>query len=171
MTTLQKEYPTLTKNTENNRLTSDTVLRAEPREDRPKPCPVCGARTRQQGMRMQIIEDEIIRWLRENNVTATDSCIFCVEKHVGRALILWEESLSAQDSGTAEGVGRVNTYLNHIKIIGHLGNAYDESADYPELHEVLKKAERQYRYSGTVPPWADILTELKKVKEEMKRPQ
>lgn len=134
-----------------------------------KPCPVCGARTRQQGHRMAVIEDEIIRWIRDNNITATDSCIFCVEKHVGRALVLWEESLSAQDSGTETGESRVNLYLNHVKIIGHLGNAYDESADYPELHELLKKAERWYRYSGTVPPWDEILNAMKKVKDEQSK--
>ena len=97
---------------------------------------------------------------------ASDSCILCVEKHVGRAIVLWEELLSATGSGTKEGEASVNVYRNHIKIIGHLGNAYDESADFVELHEMLKEAERNYRYEGIVPNWEVILKDMERVKSQ-----
>ena len=59
----------------------------------------------------------------------------------------------------------MNVYRNHIKIIGHLGNAYDESADFPELHELLKAAERNYRYEGIAPDWPALLALMEKIKE------
>lgn len=128
-------------------------------------CPTCGAIRERLG-RMERFEDEIVRWLRETNAAASDSCILCVEKHVSRALVLWEELLSATGSGTKEGEASVNVYRNHIKIIGHLGNAYDESADFVELHEMLKEAERNYRYEGIVPNWEVILKEMERVKSQ-----
>lgn len=127
-------------------------------------CPTCGAIRERMG-RMTRFEDEIVRWLRETNAAASDSCILCVEKHVSRALVLWEELLSAAGSGAKDGSAAVNVYRNHIKIIGHLGNAYDESADFPELHELLKAAERNYRYEGIAPDWPALLALMEKIKE------
>lgn len=127
-------------------------------------CPTCGAIRERLG-RMERFEDEIVRWLRETNAAASDSCILCVEKHVSRALVLWEELLSAAGSGAKDGSAAVNVYRNHIKIIGHLGNAYDESADFPELHELLKAAERNYRYEGIAPDWPALLAAMGKIKE------
>lgn len=127
-------------------------------------CPTCGAIRERMG-RMTRFEDEIVHWLRETNAAASDSCILCVEKHVSRALVLWEELLSATGSGTKDGSAAVNVYRNHIKIIGHLGNAYDESADFPELHELLKTAERSYRYEGIAPDWPALLAAMEKIKE------
>lgn len=127
-------------------------------------CPTCGAIRERLG-RMERFEDEIVRWLRETNAAASDSCILCVEKHVSRALVLWEELLSATGSGAKDGRAAVNVYRNHIKIIGHLGNAYDESADFPELHELLKGAERNYRYEGIAPDWPALLAAMGKIKE------
>lgn len=135
------------------------------RNEKQRKCPTCGAIRERMG-RMTRFEDEIVRWLRETNATASDSCILCVEKHVSRAMILWEELLSASGSGTKDGVASVNVYRNHIKIIGHLGNAYDESTDFVELHEMLKEAERNYRYEGIVPNWEVILKEMERVKSQ-----
>lgn len=126
-------------------------------------CPTCGA-IRERVRHMGRFEDEIVRWLRETNAAASDSCILCVEKHVSRALVLWEELLSAAGSGAKDGSAAVNVYRNHIKIIGHLGNAYDESADFPELHELLKAAERNYRYEGIAPDWPALLAAMEAVK-------
>ena len=128
-------------------------------------CPTCGAIRERLG-RMTRFEDEIVRWLRETNAAASDSCILCVEKHVSRALVLWEELLYAAGSGAKDGSAAVNVYRNHIKIIGHLGNAYDESADFPELHELLKAAERNYRYEGIAPDWPALLAEMEAVKQK-----
>ena len=126
-------------------------------------CPTCGAIRERMG-RMTRFEDEIVHWLRETNAAASDSCILCVEKHVSRALVLWEELLSAAGSGAKDGSAAVNVYRNHIKIIGHLGNAYDESADFQELHELLKTAERNYRYEGIAPDWPALLAAMEAVK-------
>lgn len=128
-------------------------------------CPTCGAIRERMG-RMTRFEDEIVRWLRETNAAASDSCILCVEKHVSRALVLWEELLSVAGSGAKDGSAAVNVYRNHIKIIGHLGNAYDESADFPELHEQLKAAERNYRYEGIAPDWPALLAAMEAVKQK-----
>lgn len=67
-------------------------------------------------------------------------------------------------TGTKEGEVSVNIYRNHIKIIGHLGNAYDESTDFIELHEMLKEAERNYRYEGIAPNWNELLVEMEAIK-------
>lgn len=141
---------------------SDLAQKRRAQLDQQK-CPVCNA-SRERRYLMGNLEDQIITWLRDNNVTPFDSCILCVEKHVGRAVILWEELLSAKQSGTEDGTARVNIYKNHIKILGHLGNAYDESADYSELHDFLKIAERNYRYEGTAPDWPTLLALMEAVK-------
>lgn len=69
-------------------------------------------------------------------------------------------------TGTKEGEASVNIYRNHIKIIGHLGNAYDESTDFIELHELLKEAERNYRYEGIAPKWEALFKEMERVKSQ-----
>ena len=144
--------------------TPEEIAAASMEQRRRNACPTCGA-IRERMRHMERFEDEIVRWLRETNAAASDSCILCVEKHVSRALVLWEELLSAAGSGAKDGSAAVNVYRNHIKIIGHLGNAYDESADFQELHELLKAAERNYRYEGIAPDWAALLTAMEKIKE------
>lgn len=144
--------------------TPEEIAAASTEQRRRNACPTCGA-IRERMRHMERFEDEIVRWLRETNAAASDSCILCVEKHVSRALVLWEELLSAAGSGAKDGSAAVNVYRNHIKIIGHLGNAYDESADFQELHELLKAAERNYRYEGIAPDWAALLTAMEKIKE------
>lgn len=143
--------------------TPEEIAAVSTEQRRRNACPTCGA-IRERMWRMEHFEDEIVRWLRETNAAASDSCILCVEKHVSRALVLWEELLSAAGSGAKDGSAAVNVYRNHIKIIGHLGNAYDESADFPELHELLKAAERNYRYEGIAPDWPALLAAMEAVK-------
>ena len=143
--------------------TPEEIAAASTEQRRRNACPTCGA-IRERMRHMEHFEDEIVRWLRETNAAASDSCILCVEKHVSRALVLWEELLSAAGSGAKDGSAAVNVYRNHIKIIGHLGNAYDESADFPELHELLKAAERNYRYEGIAPDWPALLAAMEAVK-------
>ena len=63
-------------------------------------CPTCGARRNRESM-MRRFEDEIGRFLRENRFVKMDSCILCVQKHVSRAMIYYEELMTAQGSGTA----------------------------------------------------------------------
>ena len=79
---------------------------------------------------MRRFEDEIGRFLRENRFVKMDSCILCVQKHVSRAMIYYEELMTAQGSGTADGTASVSVMKNHLKILGHLGCAIEESEDY-----------------------------------------
>ena len=131
-------------------------------------CPVCGAlRDRERFMRRY--EDELSEFLRRNNEVKRDSCIYCVEKHVGKAMVLLDELLSNRplhaEHGTAEYDARIKTELNHIGILGNLQAATDEAEEWQELHDTLLSAEREYRYHGTVPDWEKISGLIKNVKE------
>ena len=127
--------------------------------ERQKSCPVCGAlRERERFMRRY--EDELSEFLRRNNEVKRDSCIYCVEKHVGKAMVLLDELLSNRplhvEHGTTEYDARIKTELNHLGIIGNLQAATDEAEEWPELHDTLLAAEREYRYRGTMPDWEKI---------------
>ena len=122
-------------------------------------CPACGARRfRENSMRR--FEDEIGRFLRENRFVKMDSCILCVEKHVARAMVYHEELMTAKDSGASDGTASVSVMKNHLKILGHLGCAIEESEDFTELNELLIQTERNYRYEGLGPDWEKITESL-----------
>lgn len=136
--------------------------------EKQKSCPVCGAmRDRERFMRRY--EDELSMFLRRNNEVKRDSCIYCVEKHVGKAMVLLDELLSNRplhaEHGTAEYDARIKTELNHLGVIGNLQAATDEAEEWQELHDTLLSAEREYRYHGTVPDWENISGLIKNVKE------
>lgn len=136
--------------------------------EKQKSCPVCGAlRDRERFMRRY--EDELSMFLRRNNEVRRDSCIYCVEKHVGKAMVLLDELLSNRpihaEHGTAEYDARIKTELNHLGIIGNLQAATDEAEEWPELHDALLAAEREYRYHGTVPDWEAISEMIEEVKK------
>ena len=133
-----------------------------------KNCPTCSAlRDRERFMRRY--EDELSMFLRRNNEVKRDSCIYCVEKHVGKAMVLLDELLSNRplhaEHGTAEYDARIKTELNHLGIIGNLQAATDEAEEWPELHDTLLAAEREYRYRGTVPDWKAISGMIEEVKK------
>lgn len=132
-------------------------------------CPVCGA-LRDRERFMHRYEDELSEFLRRNNEVKRDSCIYCVEKHVGKAMVLLDELLSNRlfhaEHGTAEYDARIKTELNHLGIIGNLQAATDEAEEWPELHDTLLAAEREYRYHGIVPDWEKISGLIKNVKED-----
>ena len=128
-------------------------------------CPACGARRfRENSMRR--FEDEIGRFLRENRFVKMDSCILCVEKHVARAMVYHEELMTAKDSGASDGTASVSVMKNHLKILGHLGCAIEESEDFTELNELLIQTERNYRYEGLGPDWEKIITAIRSSKSE-----
>ena len=136
--------------------------------EKQKSCPVCGAlRERERFMRRY--EDELSEFLRRNNEVKRDSCIYCVEKHVGKAMVLLDELLSNRplhtEHGTAEYDARIKTELNHLGIIGNLQAATDEAEEWQELHDTLLSAEREYRYHGTVPDWEKISGMIEEVKK------
>lgn len=125
--------------------------RAEQAEKTAK-CPVCGAR-REREQRMSRFEHDILDFIRQNRLVKRDSCILCVQKHVGKAMEYYKEMLTAKDSGTSDGTAAVNVKLNHLAIIGELGCAIDESDEYADLQAAILKQERQYRYEGIEPDW------------------
>ena len=133
---------------------------AENRTERKnKICPICGARNKRE-QRITDFNFHIVEFLRENNITKRDSCIQCVEKHVGYARRLYFELLTLNDktSGSAE--------LNHIDIIGELRAATEEASEYPELYEELLDAERGYRYEGKEPDWYTICEMIAGIKNK-----
>lgn len=133
-------------------------------------CPACGARRfRENSMRR--FEDEIGHFLRENRFVKMDSCILCVEKHVARAMVYHEELMTAKDSGASDGTASVSVMKNHLKILGHLGCAIEESEDFTELNELLIQTERNYRYEGLGPDWKEIMQEISNVKNKTKSDQ
>jgi len=70
------------------------------------------------------------------------SCIECVEKHLGAALVLLTE--------TREG------YAYRLRAIGHLFEAEDESQAWPELHAAIREARKAYQADGTLPDWGTL---------------
>lgn len=116
------------------------------------PCPVCGQH-RENERRMRQFNLGILDFIRDQRIVKMDSCILCVKKHIGRAMVYYEEMLTADGSGKADGTASVNVPLNHLKVIGHLGCAVEESEDFAELHSELLRMERAYRYEGIAPDW------------------
>lgn len=123
--------------------------------EKERKCPVCGAR-RDREQRMSRFESDILSYLRQNRMVKRDSCLLCVQKHVGRAMEYYKEMLTAKNSGTATGEAAVNVMLNHLSVLGHLGCAIEESDDYAEVQDALIEQERQYRYEGIEPDWRYI---------------
>jgi hypothetical protein len=72
------------------------------------------------------------------------SCLECVEKHLGAALVLMTE--------TREG------YAHRLRAIGHLHEAADESQEWPDLHAAIRRARKAYQASGTIPDWNRLAT-------------
>lgn len=130
----------------------------EEQAERTAKCPVCGARRERERV-MSRFETDIIKHLRNQRFIRLDSCIICVKKHVGTAMQYHAEMLKAIDSGKADGTARIDIERNHLKVIGELNCAIDESAEYTDLQAALISAERAYRYEGTEPDW-DAITAL-----------
>ena len=146
---------------------SDTTTK-QLEQQRSGSCPVCGA-SRRREEHMRRFHDDIIDTLRSVTVVSLDSCILCVQKHVSRAMVYYEEMLTATDSGTPDGTASVNLKVNHLKVLGHLGCAIEESTEYRELNELLIKHERAYRYEGISPDWPLIATEIEKVEKSLEK--
>jgi len=125
--------------------------------DEQRNCPTCGAE-RDQAMRMFSFEKNIIQHIRERRLVKHDSCIQCVEKHVGKALVLYRELLTATETNN------VNVELNHLEIIGNLQTATDEAEEWPALHDAIDAAERCYRYKGISPGWEELAKQIRVAK-------
>jgi hypothetical protein len=77
-----------------------------------------------------------------------ESCIECVEKHLGAALVLLTE--------TRDG------YPHRLRAIGHLHEAEDESQAFPALHAAIREARKRFQSSGEMPDFV-VLEALARV--------
>ncbi len=127
-------------------------------------CPTC-SQARLDAQNTRELDAEVTNWIRNSNSTQLDSCILCVEKHIGRAMVAYDELCSSDNSGTTTGDAAINPYKSRILVIGHLGHAIEESYEYTALHSLLQSDERAFRYSCKAPQWAKI---VKMIEEEKK---
>ena len=74
---------------------------------------------------------------------ARKSCVECVEKHLGAAMVLLAE---AQDGYTE----------NRLRAIGHMHEAADESRQWSELSQAIRAARIAYQREGAIPDWEAI---------------
>lgn len=67
-----------------------------------------------------------------------DSCLECVEKHLGSAAILASEVRDGYDE-------------HYILAVGSLDQAAEESQAWPELHNAIREARKAYQSQGIAP--------------------
>jgi len=80
-------------------------------------------------------------------------CLECVEKHIGAAMVI----LSEIHAG----------YAYHLRLIGHLHEAEEESQEWDSLFRLIRKARKRYQTDNIVPGWDIIANELAYVKESL----
>jgi hypothetical protein len=73
-------------------------------------------------------------------------CLECVEKHIGAAMVI----LSEIHAG----------YAYHLRLIGHLHEAEEESREWDALFRLIRKARKVYQTQRVVPDWMSIAQEL-----------
>lgn len=78
------------------------------------------------------------------------SCTECVEKHLGSAWALITETQ--------------NGYPHHMMAVGHLHEAEDESQEWPDLHQAIRDARKNYQQKDKMPDWAKLRGLLEKAK-------
>jgi hypothetical protein len=67
------------------------------------------------------------------------SCIECVEKHIGAAFVIASEIHDG--------------YAYRLRLIGHLHEAEDESQVYTELHNLIRQSRKEYQKDNKIPDW------------------
>lgn len=146
-------------------------------------CPTCGSvskntninrdnsmiNTREYGRTLRRFQMNIQDYMRSTKSVKLDSCILCVQKHVSRAMIYHEQLLMSKGSGKEDGTAKINEVKNHLKIIGHLGCAIQQSEQFIQLNEFLISTERNYRYNYIAPDWTKIIQLISKVLEEQEK--
>lgn len=110
-------------------------------------------------------DDGMMQYIRSNHLFKRESCILCVEKHIGAAREYYREMLKAAGSGNSSGDAKISVELNHLSVIGQLALAMEEAEEYEELYELLKATERIYRYEHIEPNWSEIAIKILAVKE------
>jgi hypothetical protein len=83
---------------------------------------------------------------------ARPSCLECVEKHLGAALVIASEIHDG--------------YTYHLQLIGHLHEAEDESQEFLKLHEMIRSARKTYQQEGIIPNWETLAQTLSEAKND-----
>ena len=80
------------------------------------------------------------------------SCIECVEKHLGAAMVLLAELNDLPDDEASRRQG----FSRRLRAIGHLFEAEDESQEWPDLHAAVRAARKAYQADGIMPDSEDL---------------
>ena len=142
--------------TETTGTSSERLVERKANLEKQRKCPHCG-KERDQFSMMRRFEQDIIMYLRQSRLVKRDSCIQCVEKHLGKAMVLHKELLTATETNN------VNVALNHLEVVGNLQAATDEAEQWPALHDAIDAAERDYRYRGVGPDWQKLAELLRAI--------
>ena len=76
---------------------------------------------------------------KQKNTQVRRSCLQCVEKHLGAAIVLMGEVL--------------NGYPHRLLAIGHLHEAEEESQEWPALHAAIRHDRTRYQDYNMAPDW------------------
>ncbi len=79
------------------------------------------------------------------------SCLECVEKHLGAAMVLASEIHAG--------------YAYHLRFVGHLHEAEEESQEWPVLFELIRQSRKRYQTKNQMPDWDRIAQEVAAAKE------
>lgn len=109
--------------------------------------------------------DDVMSYIRRNPNFRRESCLLCVEKHISAAMAYQRELFKAQDSGTVDGQGEINIYMNFLSVIGELNLAAEEAEEWQDLYTMLKAVERTARYEHILPNYAYISAKILEVKK------
>ena len=136
-------------------------------------CSSCG-HSQEASNFMRRANSEILNylWMRDSSGSSPldpKTCLMCIEKHIGDAMTLYKELITATESFSSSSEGRVQIYRNHLEIIGNLCEAYKESTDFIELHDLILVSERNYRYEGIEPDWNRIMELMLKEKNKISK--
>jgi hypothetical protein len=88
----------------------------------------------------------------KHDMAVRPSCLECVEKHLGAAMVLIGEVL--------------NGYPHRLLAIGHLHEAEEESFDWPALRSLIRQARRRYQNHNAAPDWEAFSREIARVAPE-----
>ena len=84
---------------------------------------------------------------RRSYTPTRPSCIECVEKHLGSAMVLLSELNDLPDDEATRRQG----FSRRLRAIGHLFEAEDESQEWPELHAAIRASRKAYQADGAMP--------------------
>jgi len=78
------------------------------------------------------------------------SCLECVEKHLGAAMVI----LSEVHDG----------YAYRLQFVGHLNEAAEESQEWPELHQLIRRSRKEYQRCQKIPEWEFLARKIAEIK-------